>query len=148
MKITAMAILAVLMSSCTATTAMKRSPGLSKGKLQKCPSSPNCVCSEYRQDKKHYTEPISFNDTYNPDMVIGKAKTVILEMGGEIKSMEEMYMAAIFKSSVFRFIDDFEVRIDMGKRLLHIRSASRTGYSDLGVNRRRVKRFKKKFADQ
>ncbi|MCU7800664.1 MAG: DUF1499 domain-containing protein [gamma proteobacterium symbiont of Lucinoma myriamae] len=44
---------------------------------------------------------------------------------------------------MFKFFDDFELRLDNTTHKLHIRSASRVGYSDFGVNKRRVKRFLK-----
>jgi uncharacterized protein (DUF1499 family) len=41
-------------------------------------------------------------------------------------------------SLVFRFVDDINVIIDSQKKLINIRSASRTGHSDFGVNRKRI----------
>ena len=51
------------------------------------------------------------------------------------------YLHLIFRTPVFRFIDDVEFFADEEARLLHFRSASRVGYSDLGVNRRRMKKL-------
>ena len=58
---------------------------------------------------------------------------------------EEGYMHAEARSLLFRFVDDVEFLLDADNRLIHVRSASRTGYSDLGVNRRRVERIRTAF---
>lgn len=55
---------------------------------------------------------------------------------------------AEFSSRIFRFVDDVDLQLDAGARVVQIRSASRTGYSDLGVNRRRVEAIREKFASQ
>lgn len=55
---------------------------------------------------------------------------------------ESRQIDAVFK--IFIYKDDFAVQTeatDESSGFVHIRSSSRTGYSDLGVNRRRVKRF-------
>jgi uncharacterized protein (DUF1499 family) len=65
-----------------------------------------------------------------------------------IINQQQHYIAATFTSKVFKFVDDFEIRIDAEEHQLHIRSASRIGYSDLGVNRRRVEQFRELFAAQ
>jgi len=44
-------------------------------------------------------------------------------------------------SKVFKFVDDVELR-DAGKGVVHIRSASRVGYSDRGENKKRVERIR------
>lgn len=53
---------------------------------------------------------------------------------------------AEFRSRIFRFVDDVDLRLD--GRVVQIRSASRTGYSDLGVNRARVEDVRRAFASQ
>ena len=45
------------------------------------------------------------------------------------------------RSRIFRFVDDLELLIDSAKEVLAARSAARVGYSDRGVNRRRVLRI-------
>ena len=48
-------------------------------------------------------------------------------------------------SSVFGFVDDVEFYFDDCKKTIHVKSASRTGFYDLGVNRRRVEKIRKRF---
>ena len=63
-------------------------------------------------------------------------------MGGIIHQDTDSYVAATFRSNIFRFIDDFEIRLDTENKLIHIRSASRVGNSDFGANRKRIEKLK------
>ncbi len=111
------------------------------GMLLKCPDKPNCVCSEYKNDANHYTDPISISQDIPFDL-FSLLKNVIHDMGGEIQIEKGNYLAATFTSAIFKFVDDLEIRIDSTQRKIHIRSASRFGYSDFGVNKKRVKLLK------
>lgn len=122
-------------------------PGLVAGKLSMCPDKPNCVSSEQHNDVEHYLEPVTLQFATSPDSVT-VIKTVIVDMGGVIQEQHGEYIAAVFSSSVFGFVDDLEVRVDPRERLLHIRSASRVGYGDAGVNRKRIERFRKLYAEK
>lgn len=62
-----------------------------------------------------------------------------------IVAAEERYIHAAFTSALFRFVDDVEFFLDEGTRTIHVRSASRVGYSDFGVNRRRVEEIRTRF---
>lgn len=119
-------------------------PGLVEGRLQRCPDTPNCVSSEFVADAEHSIEPL----VYSADQaaqVLPRLKTIIAEMGGNIHEEKTDYLAATFTSSIFRFVDDLEIRIDAGQNRVHLRSASRVGRSDLGANRKRVERLKSSF---
>jgi uncharacterized protein (DUF1499 family) len=56
----------------------------------------------------------------------------------EIKEAGDRYLRAECTSLVFRFVDDLELELRPGDEIIAVRSASRKGYSDFGVNRRRV----------
>ena len=118
--------------------------GLFGGRLTQCPDTPNCVCSEFMQDEVHYIEPlvISVGDLAQ---IMVRLKTIIREMGGSIHAEKADYLAATFTSSIFRFVDDLEIRIDTGQKMIHLRSASRVGRGDGGVNRNRVEYLKNLF---
>jgi len=118
--------------------------GLVEGRLKPCPDKPNCVSSELVADAGHYIEPLVYS-TDHAAQVLPALKTIVLEMGGSIEVEESDYLAATFTSSLFRFVDDLEIRIDVGEQTVHLRSASRVGYGDGGVNRKRVERLKKSF---
>jgi len=115
--------------------------GLVEGKLSKCPDKPNCVCSEFEADVGHYVEPIVIA-AGTASEALSKMKNSVREMGGSIQVENDNYLAATFTSSIFRFVDDLEIRIDLDQKMIHLRSASRVGRSDGGVNRERIKRLK------
>jgi uncharacterized protein (DUF1499 family) len=56
------------------------------------------------------------------------------------------YLHVEFKSAVFGFVDDVEFAIGESPGVIHVRSASRLGYWDMGANRRRVERIREEFA--
>ncbi|MCW8882814.1 MAG: DUF1499 domain-containing protein [Sedimenticola sp.] len=121
-----------------------KAPGLTGGILSKCSDKPNCVCSESGNDASHSIEPIAIPQDSSFD-TLSLLKESIEEMEGNIMLQKENYIAATFTSAIFRFVDDLEVRIDSAGKVIHIRSASRVGYSDFGVNRERVEKFKEIF---
>jgi uncharacterized protein (DUF1499 family) len=122
----------------------KEAPGLVKGILSKCPDTPNCVCSEYKDDANHYIDPIIIPQNITFD-ILSLLKNTIQDMGGSIQVEGDNYLAATFTSAIFKFVDDLEIRIDPTQKVIHIRSASRVGISDMGVNKRRTELLKKLF---
>ena len=113
------------------------------GRLRACPKSPNCVSSESEVTSSR-VEPISFKGL--PEKAWGDLKETIREMGGAIQVEHEDYLWATFTSKVFRFVDDVEFRMVPPEGTIHVRSASRVGYSDFGVNRRRVEKIRTLFS--
>jgi len=109
--------------------------GLVNDQLRACPDSPNCVCSESHSQasKEHAIEPIKADSNTWQQL-----KFIIIEQGGSIQSETSHYLHATFTSPIFRYVDDVELRLDEGNHIIHIRSASRMGRSDFGVNRQRV----------
>ena len=118
--------------------------GLVEGRLKQCPDKPNCVSSEFVSDAEHYIEPLVYS-VDQATQVLPRLKMIIGEMGGSVQLEKADYLAATFTSSLFRFVDDLELRIDTVQKTIHLRSASRVGHSDLGVNRKRVERLKNAF---
>ena len=110
--------------------------GLQNGLLRPCPDSPNCVCSEIhnKDDTQHYIAPLVAS--------LDTVKAVIRQQGGEVVSENKDYIHAVFTTSIFRFVDDVELRFEPESGVTHIRSASRMGRSDFGVNRKRVETIK------
>jgi uncharacterized protein (DUF1499 family) len=121
--------------------------GLVEGRLQPCPDTPNCVSSEFVSDAEHYIEPLVYSADQEAQ-VLPRLKTIIGELGGRIQVENADYLAATFTSTVFRFVDDLELRIDRDQKTIHLRSASRVGRSDLGANRKRVEHLKNSFHSQ
>jgi uncharacterized protein (DUF1499 family) len=116
-------------------------PGLVDGKLRPCPDSPNCVCSEYPGDTEHFVAPIETGAAAK------SPRQAILELGGTIEKDAENYIAATFRSPLFGFVDDLEIRIDSAHDRIQVRSASRVGRSDLGANRKRVQRLRQSLGE-
>jgi len=112
------------------------------GKLRACPSSPNCVSSESDSPSSR-VEPLTFQGP--PEKAWGVLKETIQEMGGRIQEEHDGYLWATFTSNLFRFVDDVEFRMVSTDGIIHVRSGSRVGYSDLGVNRRRVEKLRTLF---
>lgn len=139
-----LAVLLILLPACTSAVSKLRQPetGLVGNRLRPCPSTPNCVCSEFA-DQASFVAPVSF--TQAPAAAWTKAAAVVQEMGGTIITDDGEYLHATFTSRVFRFVDDLELRLDRENRNIHLRSASRTGYSDLGVNGKRAEQFQTLF---
>ena len=113
--------------------------GMVEGKLRPCRDKPNCVTSEYHDDDQHYIHPIELDDNITIDIL----KQAINDTGGEIVQQQKLYLRATYNSKLFRFIDDLELRIDHNGSRVHLRSASRVGTHDLGVNRKRINGLKK-----
>jgi uncharacterized protein (DUF1499 family) len=112
------------------------------GRLRACPDSPNCVSSESDRASSR-VEPLTFQGP--PEKAWSNLKETLHEMGGKIQEDREGYLWATFTSRVFRFVDDVEFRMVSTDGMIHVRSGSRVGYSDLGVNRRRVEKLRTLF---
>ncbi len=119
-------------------------PGLASGTLTLCPDKPNCVCSEFTDDATHYIAPLDYSGT-SPEKAWGDILQIIKESGGEVSAASGEYISATFSVSLFGFIDDVECRLDTSKNRIHIRSASRVGHSDLGVNKKRAETMARLF---
>ena len=120
-------------------------PGLADGQLKPCPPTPNCVCSEYPQDSEHAIAALEFGNR-SATGALSSLRSIALKSGARIESESEGYLALSFKSAIFGFVDDLELRVDENARLVHLRSAARVGRSDLGVNRARVEAIRQKYA--
>ena len=118
--------------------------GENDGRLAPCPNSPNCVSSQ-NSDSQHAIPAIVFEGP--PDEAMRKLKAVLAVMPRmEIVSESESYLHAEATSLIFRFRDDVEFVIDRQANLIHFRSASRVGKSDLGANRKRMEEIRKAFS--
>ncbi len=118
--------------------------GATAGRLHPCPDSPNCVCSQ-DPDADHQIAPLAF--TGPGPAALARLKTVVLaEPRVKITGEHDGYLRAEFTSRIFRFVDDVEFLLDEPAKVIHVRSASRVGRSDLGVNRKRVEHLRDAFA--
>ncbi len=122
-------------------------PGLFDGQLRPCPGPPNCVCSEYPGDGEHYVAPLDIAGQPADD-AMRLLRDVIADLGGTIEIDYGDYVAATFTSDLWGFADDVELRVDARASQVHIRSASRVGYGDMGANRERVEGIKRKYREK
>ncbi|MBE9209169.1 DUF1499 domain-containing protein [Nostoc sp. LEGE 06077] len=110
--------------------------GVSNGKLAACPNSPNCVSSQ-STDTVHQIAPLTFNTS--PEQAIANLKSIIQSLPRTtIITESQDYIYAEFKSALMGFVDDVEFYLDRNANVIQVRSASRLGQSDLGVNRKRI----------
>jgi uncharacterized protein (DUF1499 family) len=108
--------------------------GVKAGRLAPCPSSPNCVSSQ--ETGSHAIEPLTIPG--DPDAHWGKLVALLGKRSDTtIRESSADYARVEFRTFL-GFVDDAEFLLDRNARVVHIRSASRLGYSDLGKNRRRI----------
>ncbi|KJR98923.1 MAG: hypothetical protein VR65_18540 [Desulfobulbaceae bacterium BRH_c16a] len=115
--------------------------GVQGDRLTGCPGSPNCVSSQ-AVDEGHRIAPLVFSD--DPAPAFARLKQMLV-LRGDTTIIEERprYLRAEFRTTLF--VDDGEFLLDAQQRLIHVRSASRLGYSDLGKNRRRMEEIRRQF---
>ncbi len=108
--------------------------------LAPCPLSPNCV-STTTELAEHVLPPFRY---YKPRVEAKEGLKAILGSLARAKLVEEeeLYLRYEFTSLVLRFVDDVEFLFDDGTKRIHFRSASRIGYRDFGVNRRRMEELR------
>lgn len=126
--------------------AVPQNLGVNQGHLTSCPPSPNCVVSNELADEDHYIEPIS----YDSDRI--KAKETLLKILSVVPNTvvvqeADDYIRTESRSKIMGFVDDGEFYFPADKSVIEMRSASRLGESDLGVNRRRLEQIRLAIAD-
>ncbi|MFW7378701.1 MAG: DUF1499 domain-containing protein [Oligoflexus sp.] len=104
--------------------------------LPPCPDRPNCVSSEAKK-AMHRMEPWTLKVS-RAEFVKVLKDTLSLWPRTKVESEDGQRIKLTVKTRLLRFTDDVEIFVDEGKKLVHFRSASRLGYSDLGVNRKRM----------
>ena len=115
--------------------------GVLDHRLAVCPDRPNCV-STFSQAVEHRIDPIPFRGS--PDDLIQKLKTIVTELPRtRVVRQASNYLHVECRSLWFGFVDDVEFLVDVEQQLIQFRSASRVGYSDLGVNRQRMETIRR-----
>ena len=117
--------------------------GLKNQLLSPCPGTPNCVSSQ-EKNSQHRIHPITFEGSL--ELAKDRLNRVLNSMRSRrIITQDFLYWHVEFTTQLLRFIDDVEFYFDESQSLIHVRSASRQGYWDLGVNRRRVETIRSRF---
>jgi len=116
--------------------------GVRDGMFKPCPSSPNCVSSQ-AADEKHRISPLAFKG--EPGQAFSSLKhTLVSRSDTTVTETTAEYLRAEFRTRI-GFVDDGEFLLDRSQSLIHVRSASRLGYSDLGKNRSRMEEIRQQF---
>lgn len=145
LHLTLFIFLSVLLLSCNST--MPKKLGVNNGRLTECPKSPNCISSQAdKADKQHYMDAITYTGSTT------EAKEKLLKVVNDyprttIITDDERYIHVEFDTFLHLFTDDVEFYFPEGEQVIHFRSASRVGEGDLGVNRRRMEKVKKRFGE-
>lgn len=116
--------------------------GVNNGKLTGCPATPNCVSSQVAAiDREHTILPLQFSG--DRLTTIAKLKQVFQAMpNNKIVKETDNYISTEFTSKFMGFVDDVEFYLDNASKIIQVRSASRLGESDLGVNRQRIEKIR------
>jgi uncharacterized protein (DUF1499 family) len=113
--------------------------GVKDGKLAACPGTPNCVNSQSDNTQSKIDAL--------PGVSIAELKQVVTAMAGAtVIEEKDNYLYAEFKSKLMGYVDDVEFYLESSTNSIQVRSASRLGKSDLGVNRKRVEEIRSKLA--
>jgi uncharacterized protein (DUF1499 family) len=138
-KVIFMGILATFIVSCAGER--PKNLGVNNGTLLSCPSSPNCISSQ-ATDESHRVAPLSFG--VDPDSAFRILKQILSSRRDtKIMAEEAGYLRVEFHTTFFT--DDGEFLLETGSTVIHVRSASRLGYSDFGKNRSRMEDIRRDF---
>mgnify|MGYP006281097867 CR=1 FL=1 len=103
--------------------------------LPECPDTPNCIRYSFASDE-------------GATVVLDALESALERMKAYEIDRESGSIDAVFRIPFFGWKDDVNIRLETagsGETLIHIRSASRVGYSDLGVNRMRIKKLRSEY---
>ena len=107
--------------------------------LKPCPNKPNCVSSMASDEHAIAPFQLKSSGSFNSQQLVETLK----QLDNNISIIhDEHRVHAEITSRVFGFVDDLDLTVDTDQQIIHVRSASRTGYYDFGVNRRRVEKLR------
>ncbi|MFM8315537.1 MAG: DUF1499 domain-containing protein [Deltaproteobacteria bacterium] len=113
--------------------------------ISHCPASPNCVSSLLDEDESHKVLPFDFKQTLEESQS-SLQKAIIDFERASIVSKSSTYWKCEFRTQFFRLVDDVDFFFDVDSKKIHVRSASRLGYSDLGTNRKRIDQLRELYS--
>jgi uncharacterized protein (DUF1499 family) len=106
------------------------------GRLAPCPASPNCVSSQ-AGDAEHRIAPLAYKGSA-ADALANLARVIAAQPGTTIVAQHDGYLYATFQTPLMGFVDDVEFVVDPKRSVIDVRSSSRLGNRDFGVNRKRI----------
>lgn len=111
--------------------------------IMSCPDKPNCVSSTAHPGS-HFIEPLQYEG--DDHAALDRLRAVLKGLPRtKLVDDEGYFLRYEVRTRFLRFVDDVEFCLDPGRRLIDVRSASRVGYSDMGVNRKRVEEIRARF---
>ena len=131
-----MTLLLILLGALGCVADVSHSLGKDIAALAPCRDSPNCI-SSLSEDPRHAMPPLPYL-TSGQQSVDRLVQIVQGMKRAKIVSTTRNYLHVEFRSALFQFVDDVEFVLDDAARVIHFRSASRTGWYDFGVNRSRM----------
>lgn len=138
-------LLAVLLAGCASTP--PSSFMTDSEQLTPCSSAPHCVSSQAEPGSSKYVEPLAFAGASVDAARQALLKTLYAENNATVERADERFVHATFKSTL-GFVDDVTFVIRPQDRLIDVKSSSRIGYYDFGVNRKRVATLRAHFEAQ
>lgn len=115
--------------------------GVSAGRLAPPPNKPNCVAS---QASGGYAAITPLTASGDPAAAFARLKGLV-ESEATIISASDDYLYAEYQSPLMGYVDDVEFLLDAAGGVIHLRSASRLGYSDMGANRKRIESLRQRL---
>jgi uncharacterized protein (DUF1499 family) len=137
-RVTCLLLFFILLASCAGTK-----PD-SIGQFSECPEKPNCIFSK-SSTALHMIAPLIYQSTF-PEAKEKLLKVIKSMPRAEIATNKENFLHVEFTSKIFRFVDDVEFYFNE-PGIIHFRSASRIGHSDMGVNRHRMEEIRHLFTN-
>ncbi|MCB1143416.1 MAG: DUF1499 domain-containing protein [Leptospiraceae bacterium] len=138
-------VLAILSLDCSGKRPEKY--GVKNNQLLPCPPSPNCVNSQSDKEDSHYIEAEPYVLSLPEEISLLRKTIQSMPRTKEIE-VSDNYLYYEFTSPIMRYVDDVELYLDDSSKLIHFRSASRLGTSDLGVNRKRIEAIRSGLRNQ
>lgn len=137
------ALFLIVMSAVACAGHAQESRTKTSADLAPCPDSPNCVSTKSKA-AGHGMPPLPYLKSGKESM--DRLLEIVRSMKrATIVYATPSYLHVEFRSALLRFVDDVEFALDDSAGVIHFRSASRTGYYDFGVNRRRMKEISDRY---
>lgn len=126
--------------------------GVAEGRLKLPADTPNSVSSQadlYPNHPQHsYARIEPLPSVGDSKSTLERIKAIIESMpGSEVITYQEHYLYVQFTTRVMKFVDDAEFWFDPQSNVVQVRSASRLGKSDLGVNRKRIESIRRQLKE-
>ena len=120
-------------------------PDMPDTRLEPCPGTPNCVSTQETRESRRMV-PITYSG--NIDQALQQLLDLLAEQPRvEVTEVGDQIVRAVFTTRLLRFKDDVVFLFEPEEQVIHFRSASRVGRSDLGANRERMERISKLYYD-